>query len=200
MKKSIEKSLKIFSTHNGILRTSQAIALGIAPRVLYELLDKGLIRRLSRGVYQLSSQEHSSNPDFIRVVIRIPQAVICLISALYFYKLSTQIPHKVYIALPQSAEKPRIEFPPLDIIWPSDKVYSAGITEQQINGFSVKIYCREKTIADCFKFRNKVGMETALDALRDYLKSPECNLNALLIYARINRVEKIISPYLEALI
>jgi predicted transcriptional regulator of viral defense system len=196
----MNRAIEIFSTHKGTLKTSQAIALGISPRTLYAMRDAGIIRQISRGVYQLASQELSGNPDLISVAIRIPKAIICLISALHFYGMTTQIPHKVYIALPQSAERPRLDFPPLDIVWLSEKSYRAGITEQQVDDVPIKIYSREKTIADCFKFRNKIGIDVALEALRDYLKLPDRQLDQLLVYARVDRVESLISRYLEALI
>jgi predicted transcriptional regulator of viral defense system len=200
MNQMIQQASQIFSTHDGILKTSQALALGIAPRTLYTMRDAGLIRQISRGVYQLDNQEPLSNPDLVRVAIRISKAVICLISALHFYGLTTQIPHKVYIALPQPAEKPRLEFPPLDIIWLSEKSYRAGITEHPMDGFPIKVYSREKTIADCFKFRNKIGIDVALEALKEYLKISDRNIDQLLAYARIDRVEPLVSRYLEALI
>ncbi len=197
---SIDKAIKTFTSHNGILKTSQALALGIAPRTLYAMRDAGIIQAISRGVYQLVDRDQPGNPDLVNVALRVPKAVICLISALYFYDLTTQIPHRVSIALPQPAEKPRLEFPPLDIVWLSKKAYSSGITEQTVDGIPIKIYSREKTIADCFKFRNKIGLDVALEALKDYLKITDHNIDELLIYARIDRVESLLSRYLEALV
>ncbi len=196
----MNRAIEIFEAHKGILKTSQAIALGIAPRTLYAMRDAGLIRQISRGVYQLADQEPPGNPDLVSVALRIPKAIICLISALHFYGLTTQIPHKVCIALPQAAEKPRLDFPPLDIVWLSKKSYFAGITEQQVDGVPIKIYSREKTIADCFKFRKKIGIDVALEALKDYVKTPDRQLDQLLSYARVDRVENLISRYLEALL
>lgn len=197
---SIDIATRAFLAHNGILKTSQALALGIAPRTLYAMRDSGLLRQISRGTYQLADQEPLSSPDLVSVAKRIPKAVICLISALYFYDLTSQIPHKIYIALPQQAEKPRLEFPPLHIVWLSDKVYSAGITEQFVDGIPVKVYSIEKTIADCFKFRNKIGKDVALEALKEYLKKPDRDIDSLLSFARIDRVESSVFPYLEALL
>lgn len=197
---AVEHATRLFSTHNGILKTSQALALGIAPRTLYAMRDSGLLRQISRGTFQLADQEPLGNPDLVSVAKRIPKAVICLISALHFHELTTQIPHKVHIALPQPAEKPRLEFPPLDIIWLSEKVYSAGIIEQSIDGVPIKVYSIEKTIADCFKFRNKIGNDVALEALKEYLKMPQQNMEHLIAFARIDRVEILISRYLEALL
>ncbi len=192
--------MRFFNTHKGILKTSQALSLGISPRTLYAMRDAGVIRQISRGVYHLSNQDPPGNPDLINIALRIPKAVICLISALHYYGLTTQIPHKVYIALPQAAEKPRLDFPPLDIIWLSEKSYKAGITEQLIDAIPVKIYSKEKTIADCFKFRSKVGIDVALEALKDYVKAPDRQIDPLLFFARIDRVENLVSRYLEALI
>lgn len=200
MNRPIVDANKKFSDHGGILRTQQAIDLGISPRTLYAMRDAGLIRRLGRGVYQLSTDDPLGNPDMVSVSLRVPKAVICLISALHFYGMTDQIPHRVYIALPQPAEKPRIEFPPLDIIWLSEKVYSSGIQEHQVDGFSIKVYSKEKTIADCFKFRNKIGATIALEALKEYLDQSDRSIDTLLDYARIDRVEKLVSRYLEALL
>ncbi len=200
MNQSIKKSLEIFAAHQGILKTSQALALGIAPRTLYAMRDTGLLRLLSRGIYQLADQELPGNPDLVNVALRIPKAVICLISALHFFDLTTQIPHKVYIALPQAAEKPRLDFPPLDIVWLSEKNYNVGIVEQRVDDVVIKIYSSEKTIADCFKFRNKVGIDVAIEALKKYVKTPGWQIDELLYYARVDRVENLISRYLEALL
>lgn len=196
----MNRTIEIFTAHKGTLKTSQAIALGISPRTLYAMRDAGVIRQVSRGVYRLASLDLPGNPDLIRVALRIPKAVICLISALHFYGLTTQIPHKVSIALPQSAEKPRLDSPPLDIVWLSQKSYTAGITEQPVDNLLIRIYSREKTIADCFKFRNKIGIDVALEALKDYLKTADRQIDQLLSYARVDRVESLISRYLEALL
>jgi predicted transcriptional regulator of viral defense system len=200
MDRHILDANKKFSDHGGILRTSQALALGITPRTLYAMRDTGLIRQLDRGVYQLATEEPLGNPDLVSVALRVPKAVICLISALHFYGMTAQIPHQVYIALPQPAEKPRIEFPPLDIIWLSEKVYSTGIQEHHVDGFSIKVYSKEKTIADCFKFRNKIGVSIALEALKEYIGQSDRSIDKLLDYARIDRVEKLVSQYLEVLL
>jgi len=197
---AIDRAKKIFHDHNGILRTQHAIRLGIAPRTLYNMRDAGMILRESRGLYRLADAELGSNIDLIQVALRIPKGVICLISALSFHELTTQIPHQVYVALPIDAEKPRLEYPPLRLFWLSQKTFSAGIENYELDGISVKIYGIEKTIADCFKFRNKIGSDVALEALRDYRKREGFNIGTLLHYARIDRVERIIKPYLEAII
>lgn len=199
-KKTFDRATKIFEDQNGILRTQQAIRLGISPRTLYEMRDAGMLLRESRGLYRLVDADLGSNTDLVQVALRIPKAVICLISALSFHNLTSHIPHQVYVALPIDAEKPRLEYPPFRIFWLSEKVYSGGIENYDLAGIPVRIYGIEKTIADCFKFRNKIGLDVALEALRDYRKNEDFNIGTLLHYARIDRVERVIKPYLEAIV
>ena len=195
---TIEKALNIFREHNDILRTSQAIELGIAPRTLYAMHDAGLLVKITRGVFRLAEAASLSDADLIQVALRIQKGVICLISALAYHNLSTQIPHQIYVALPLHAEKPRLKYPPVRLFWFSRSVYSAGIDEHRIDGISVSMYNREKTIADCFKYRNKIGLDIAIKALKEGLDQG-CNVVSIIEYARIDRVEKVMRPYMEAL-
>lgn len=197
---SSDKAIAIFRENHGVLQTQQAARLGIASRTLYQLHEAGSIVRESRGLYRLSDAEFGPDYDLVQVSLRVPKAVVCLISALSYHNLTMQIPQQVYIALPIHAEKPRLEYPPLRLFWLSEKSYSAGIENQTLDGKAVKIYSVEKTIADCFKFRNKIGLDIALEALRGYRKLPGFNIEALLHYARIDRVEKVMLPYLEAIL
>jgi predicted transcriptional regulator of viral defense system len=196
---SIEKAMNLFRQHNNALQTSQAIRLGIAPRTLYALRDAGKIVELTRGVYRLADAPPLSHADLMQVALRVPKGVICLISALSFHNLTTQIPHQVYVALPLDAEKPRLVYPPVRLFWLSLPAYSAGIEEHLLDGVTVRVYNREKTIADCFKYRNKIGLDVALEALKEGL-GQGCNLETLMEFARIDRVEKTMRPYLEALL
>lgn len=191
---------KIFAEHKGILRASKAIELGVPKHVLYEMVKTGKLIREAQGIYRLSETPMSGNPDLVNLSLRVPRAVFCLISALYFYELTTQIPHSVYFALPRNVKTPKVYHPPIRVFHFSKEAYQAGILEHDLDGVKVKIYDREKTIADCFKFREKIGMDVALEALKDYLKQPKVNAPLLMKYARINRVEKVIRPYVEALL
>jgi len=195
---TIEKTLDAFRQHDSILRTSQAIQLGIAPRTLYALYEAGLLVKVTRGVYRLAEAEPLSNADLIQVAFRIPKGIICLISALSYHNLTTQIPHQVYVALPLDAEKPRLAYPPVRLFWLSKPVYSAGIDEHLMDGTTISIYNREKTIADCFKYRNKIGLDIALEAFKEGIDQ-DCDIELIMEYARINRVEKVMRPYMEAL-
>lgn len=193
-------ALKVFKDNKGILRTAQANKLGVHSEILAQMVDKGLLVKEGRGFYRLAELSPFSNPDFVVVGLRVPDAVICLISALNFHNLTTQIPYKIYISLPRGKKRPQIDYPPLDILWPVDRIYTAGIEEHEIDGVMVKIYSKEKTVADCFRYSKKVGNSIALEALKDYLRTPHYDLNLLIKFAQIHGVEKTIIPYIKAII
>lgn len=197
---SAEIAQLIIEKKGGLIRTAEAIRSGIHPRTLYSLRDNGVLEQISRGVYRLSEQAPISNPDLVTVAVRFPRAVICLVSALAFHEITTQVPHVVFIALEKGAESPRIGYPPVSAHRFSSESLSAGIEIHEINNVKVRIYSPEKTIADCFKFRNKIGMDVVLESLKLYRTTKKFNVEALLKYARICGVEKIMKPYLEIII
>ncbi len=194
------KAMLIFKEHSGTLRTGEALKAGIHPRVLYSLRDQGRIVQVSRGVYRLSNLPPISNPDLVSVALRVPKAVICLISALSFQHLTTQVPHEVAIALERGTESPRIDFPPVSVHRFTKEAYYAGIEKHEIDGVEILVYGPEKTIADCFKFRNKLGLDVVLEALKLYKEKGRFNTEELMRYGRICRVAKIMQPYLEAMV
>jgi predicted transcriptional regulator of viral defense system len=181
------------------MRSAQIFAQGIQPRTLYEMRDDGLLIQEGVGLYRLASEQIWSDPDLAIVSLHIPKGVICLISALYFHQVTTQIPHEVYVALPKDSEKPRIKYPPTRFFWISPEPFKAGIEKHTIDHVDIKVYSVAKTIADCFKFRNKIGMDVALEALREGLRQRLCKPEQILRFARVNRVERIMLPYVEAL-
>ena len=124
--------------------------------------------------------------------------MLCLISALSYHDMTTQIPHEIHLALPRGAEPPRLEYPPLRIFWFSGKAYSEGIETSIMDGVEIRVYSPEKTLADCFKYRNKIGMDTVLEALKFYRQRKKMRVDRLMHYARICRVENVMRPYLEA--
>ncbi|MDR3557812.1 MAG: type IV toxin-antitoxin system AbiEi family antitoxin domain-containing protein [Syntrophobacteraceae bacterium] len=193
-----EKPEDIFRSCGGILRMSEAIERGITRYMLYSLRDKGLIEQLSRGAYRLVELPPISNPDLVTVGLRFPNAVICLVSALAYHEITTQVPHAVSVAVPRKSRLPSLDYPPLLVHRFSDQAYRTGIEKHQIDGISVKIYGPEKTLADCFKFRNKIGMDVVLEALKLYKARKKFNLEALLNHSKTCRVEKVMRPYLEA--
>ncbi|MBC8390041.1 MAG: type IV toxin-antitoxin system AbiEi family antitoxin domain-containing protein [Actinobacteria bacterium] len=195
-----ERAKKFIEQRGGIIRTTEALGAGIHPRILYGLRDNRIIEQVSRGVYRLIDLEPISNPDLVIVASRVPRAVICLISALIYHDITTQIHHEVSIALEKGAESPRIDYPPVFVHRFSKESFKAGIEKHNIDGIAVRIYNPEKTLTDCFKFRNKIGMSVVLEALKLYKVRKKFNLGELLKYAHICRVEKIMKPYLEAML
>ena len=195
-----QKAIELFREQGGILRTSEARRLGIHPRTLYALRDSGLLEQLSRGLYRLSEMPPLAHPDLVTVSLRVPEAVICMLSALAFHELTTQIPHAVHIALEGKAEAPRLDYPPLRVFWFSGPAWSEGIETHTLDDVPVRIYHPAKSVADLFKYRNKIGQDVALEALRLYRRYPAFDVGELLHYARVCRVESVIRPYLEALL
>jgi predicted transcriptional regulator of viral defense system len=195
-----ENKVALFQSHGGILRTAEALSLGIHPRTLYAMRDSSVLERLSRGLYRLADLPPLSNPDLVIVALRVPQAVICLASTLAFHELTTQIPHVVDIALHRRTARPRLDYPPLRVFRFSGPAWTEGVETHQIDEVSVRIYGPEKSVADSSKYRRKSGLDIALDALKLYRQHPGFDVSRLMHYARICRVENLITPYLEALL
>jgi predicted transcriptional regulator of viral defense system len=194
------EALAIFAQHGGVLRTKQALALGIHPRTLYALRDIGALERLSRGVYRLAELPPLSHPDLVVVTQRFPHAVICLISALDFHELTTQIPHAIDVAIEQGASRPSLDSPPVRVFHFSGEAWAEGIELYSLEGVDVPIYGPAKSVADIFKYRRKLGLDVALEALDRHREHADFDVGELLHYARICRVENVMRPYLEALL
>jgi predicted transcriptional regulator of viral defense system len=194
-----KKARNIFHRHGGVLRMSEALSAGIHRRMLYAMLEVGVVEQLSRGLYRLSDLPPLGNPDFVSVSLKIPNGAICLISALAYHEITTQVPHEVYVALDRGTEAPRLGHPPLRVFWFSGESFTIGIEKHKIDGVPVRIYSPEKTIADCFKYRNKIGLDIAIEALKLYREKKRLKLEDLMQIARVCRVEKVIRPYIEAL-
>jgi len=189
---------EIFRKHGGQLRMSEAVARGITRYMLYSLRDRGVIEPVTRGVYRLMEMPPISNPDLVTVSLRFPNAVICLISALAYHGITTQIPHEVSVAVSRDARLPSLDSPPVHAHKFSDAAFKAGVEKHRIDGAMVRIYSAEKTLADCFKYRNKIGMDVVLEALREARRTKKSSADELWRYAKINRVANVMRPYLEA--
>lgn len=198
--KQIEAARRVFRSGGGILRTGEALDHGVHPRTLYAMRDSGLLERLDRGLYRLTDLPPLSDPDLVTVANKIPKGVVCLISALHFHDITTQIPHAVSIAVSRGTEPPRLEFPAIQLHWFSGEAFTAGIEIHHIDKTPVKVYDAEKTLADCFKYRNKIGMDTVLEALTLYRDQKKPKPRKLIKYAKVCRVENVMRPYLEALL
>jgi predicted transcriptional regulator of viral defense system len=195
-----KKPQKIFRDRGGVLKTGEALSAGIHPRTLYEMHRSGILEQLARGLYRLADLPPLGSPDLVSVSLKIPNGVICLISALAYHEITTQVPHEVYVALERGTETPRLAHPPIRIFWFSGEAFTHGIQTHKIDGVSVRIYSPEKTIADCFKYRNKIGLDTAIEALKLYREKKRFKSEDLLEIARVCRVGRVIRPYLEALL
>src|SRR4030042_5868441 len=165
---NFEKAKKTFQRSGGFLRRSEALQAGIHRRMLYSMLEAGVIEQLSRGLYRLTDLPPLGNPDLVSGSLKIPNGVICLTSALAYHEITTQVPHEVYVALERGTEPPRLGHPPVRIFWFSGQAFTIGIKIYKIDGVRVRIYSPGKTIADCFKYRNKIGLDTTIDALKLY--------------------------------
>lgn len=195
-----DRAVHLFRTKGGILNTDTAIKLGIHPRTLYALRDSATLEQMGRGLYRLAESRPLGNPDFVTVALKVPRGVICLLSALAHYQMTTQIPHAVYLAIPANDQAPVLSYPPLRLFWYSSAVYADGIVETKMDGTPVRIYSPEKTLADCFKYRNKLGIDVCVEALRLYRQKGRMRLKEVERYAKLCRIQRVMRPYLEAVL
>jgi predicted transcriptional regulator of viral defense system len=194
-----DKIRSIFRRAGGVLRTSETLRAGIHSRDLYALRDAGELETISRGVYRLADLAPISEPDLATVALRVPNGVIAVISALHFHGLTTEIPHKVSIALPRGASQPALHWPPLHVYRFSEPMYSSGIQVHERDGIKIRVYSAVKTVADCFRLRNRLGVEIALEGLRNGLDERAFTPAEMLRAAKVCRVDRVVRPYLEAL-
>ncbi len=184
----------------GIIQARDVEALGISRNYLYRMYKKGLLEKNATGLYILPDAPVTENASLTLVGKRFPHAVVCLISALSYHGITTQISHEIWIAVPRGSWRPDIDYPPVTLSYISEPAYSFGIRQHVINGVPVKIYSPAKTVADCFKFRNKVGLDVAIEGLREAWRSRKVTMDELVEAAEINRVSKVMRPYLEAIV
>jgi predicted transcriptional regulator of viral defense system len=190
----------VFRRHGGLLRMADAIRSGIHRRTLYAMRDTGQVEALARGLYRLAGEPPFGNLDLVTVAAKIPHGVVYLISALAYHEMTTQIPHEVCIAVPRNSEPPRLDYPPIRAVRLSPAPYKAGIEIHKLDGVTVKVYSREKTLADCFKHRHEIGLDIVLEAARMYKAQGRVNADAILRFASVCRVARVARPYLEALL
>jgi predicted transcriptional regulator of viral defense system len=188
----------LFRQHGGQLRLSEALARGFSRYQFYQLRDEGLIDSVSRGLYRLANLPPIENPDLVAVATRFPNAVLCLISALDWHGITTQIPRQVHLAVARDARLPVLDYPPVAGYRFSGQAFNAGIEQVDVDGITLQVYSPEKTLADCFKFRNRIGMDVVLEALELYRTRKTFLPGKLMEYARICRVANVMAPYVEA--
>jgi len=184
----------------GVLRPKDVRARGIPNSVVARLVASGRLQRVGRGLYVVpgakAATEHHTLAEAAR---RVPHGVVCLLSALQFHGLTTQAPFEVWLAVDHKARLPKVDAPSVRVVRFSGHALTAGVDEHKVENVPVRIYSAAKTIADCFKYRNKIGLDVALEALRDYLRGRGAKVTELLKFARICRVERVMRPYIEAL-
>jgi predicted transcriptional regulator of viral defense system len=197
--RDLDTAIQAFRDRGGTLRTRDLIALGVHTDALYALRDSGQIVELGRGLYRLAETGEAEYPDLAEVAARAPNAVVCLISALSYHEITTQIPSSVHLAVPRGSYH-RIKLSiPVTAYRFDPKTFSDGLEIHRIGGMQVKIYSAARTVIDCFKFRNKLGLDVALEALRLARQRKRVQNRELLRFARLLRVEKLMSPYLHAI-
>jgi predicted transcriptional regulator of viral defense system len=182
----------------GVLRPRDLDAHGLPRIYLSRLRERGLLQRVGRGLYVLPNADISEHHTLAEACKRVPHGVVCLLSALRFHGLTTQSPSEVWLAIGNKAWRPRVDYPPLRFVRFSVRTLEAGVEEHSIEGVLVRVYNPAKTVADCFKFRNKIGLDVALEALRDCRRQRTCTNDELWHYAKICRVTNVMRPYMEA--
>jgi predicted transcriptional regulator of viral defense system len=197
--RDLHTAVKAFRKQGGTLRTRDLIALGVHTDALYALRESGQVIELGRGLYRLADIDEAEYPDLAVVAARVPNAAVCLISALSYHEITTQIPSSIHLAVPRGSYY-RVKLPmPVTMYRFDPKTFSAGLETQEVGGMPLKIYSPARTVVDCFKFRNKLGLDVALEALRLARQRKRVQNRELLRYARLLRVEKPMSPYLQAI-
>ena len=180
-----------------IARSRELERAGVSRTQIRRLLERGLIERVGRGLYQLPGAPLTERQHLAEAARRVPRGVICLLSALRFHGLTTQNPFEVWMAIDHKAWRPRVEHPPLRLFYLSGPPLQEGVEEHQVAGVTVRVFSAAKTVADCFKFRNKIGADVAVEALRDYRKMNPKRMDAVWRFAEVDRVTRVIRPYLE---
>jgi len=183
----------------GLVRPVELEARGVSRAQLYRLVREGLVERQVRGVYALARHAPTAEHTLAQVAKRVPAAVFCLLTALRFHGLTTQSPSEVWIALPEKARKPRLDYPRLRVARFSGAALTEGIETHRLEGVELRVYSAAKTVADCFKYRNKVGIDVAVEALRDFSRRHRGGATELARFARACRVTRVMQPYLDAI-
>ena len=187
------------AAHKQIISSKDASALGIPLNYLSRLVRKGVLKKISRGLYSSSSSPVTEHMSLIEAASRVPKGVICLLSALQFHKFTTQSPHQVWIAIDVKAWTPRTSTSLIRFVRMSGRAMHFGVKEYPVPGGVLKVYTPAKTVADCFKFRNKIGTDVALEALRECRRLKKASMDEIWAAAKVCRVANVMRPYMESL-
>lgn len=199
MPSTITEHLVTKLAKEGILRARDAERAGIARTYLQLAVESGKIERIGRGLYAIPGKVIGEHQSLIEVSKRVPHGVICLLSALRVHNLTTQNPHEVWICIENKARKPSVDLQKLRVIRSSEALFSEGIMEKRFGALSIRLTNPARTVIDCFRFRNKIGIEVAVEALRECLRQRSANMDAIWRYAKLFRVATVMRPYIEAM-
>ena len=200
MKKNIKQRILDLVKENGVLRPRDLDPIGIPREHLKRLYANGYLRRVGHGLYILANGEIGEYQTISEACKRVPNGVICLMTALQYHGLTTQVPFEVWMAIERTAWLPKRDHTVIRFFRFSGPSFTEGIVNEKVNGVPVKIFNPAKTVADCFKYRNKIGIDIAIEALRDCIQSRKCTFDEIMNYAKICRVANVIKPYLESMI
>lgn len=184
----------------GVFRPADFQAHGLSKAELYRLVREGAVIRTARGLYTAAQHQPTERHSLAQVAKRAPAGVFCLLTALRFHELTTQSPADVWLALPTKARKPHLDYPRLRVARFSGGALTEGIEMHRVEGVDVRVYSAAKTVADCFKYRNKIGIDVAVEALRDFTRRHRGGATELARFARICRVTRVMQPYLDAIV
>lgn len=196
---SHEQQVLALARKQPLLRARDLAEHGLPTMTLSRLVATGRLQRVARGVYSLPQRSISAHRSLAEVAIRVPQGVVCLLSALRFHEIGTQAPFEVWLAIPQTMPAPRLKRPALRVVRMSGAALAEGIERVEVDGVSVRVFSPAKTVADCFKYRNKIGLDVALEALGEAWRARKLTMDELWRCATIDRVQNVMRPYLEAL-
>lgn len=199
MQKDHSRHILKLAKRAGVLRPRDLDAERIPRTYLSRMLTSGQLERIGRGLYVPAGRDFGEHQTLIEASKRSPKGVVCLLSALRFHKLTTQAPREVWLAIGEKAWRPRLSSPPLRVFRFSDRALRTGVESHQIEGVTVRVYNPAKTVADCFKYRHKIGLDVALEALRECWRARRCTMDELWRYAKVCRVQNVMRPYLEAM-
>lgn len=182
----------------GLLRPSDLVDLGVSRVVLARLTNNGQLEKVGRGLYRLANTNVSEHESLTAIATKVPQAVFCLLTALQFHELTTQLPRQIWIAMPRGSHAPKIEYPPIRMVQFTGEAFDQGIEVHKRDRVTLRVYGVAKTIADCFKHRNRIGLDAALEALKDARAKKKVPADTLWHFAKICRVANVMRPYLES--
>jgi predicted transcriptional regulator of viral defense system len=200
MKPSETGLVNFLKKKGGIASYADIMQAGFSKALLKSIVNSGRIQKVNRGLYKLSDGLSLSNPDLVVVSIKISKGVVCLLSALSFHEATNEVPRYVYMAIPRGSHANKIAYPPVKIHRFSPNTWGAGIEGHKIGEYNIRVYSLAKTVADCFKFRFKIGVDTARQALKVALEEKGVEPTEIMKYAKICRVHRIIKPLIETML